>query len=731
MEKTNKIIYDLSTGVVMLQSNTTGETTSGNGFVNGNFGATTLVAQTALRGGTISTPNTLNISSAVSIANTLSVANGITGDLTGTANNASNLNGQNAAYYTNATNLDSGTVPAARLPSANSTAQGAVIIIDSVANTSISHAPTANAVKTAYDAAGAAYTNAVAFAANATNISSGTVAAARLPSANTTVQGAVQLVDSVSNTSVTLAATANAVKTADDHAANASYLSSGTVPTARLPASNTTQSGVVQLVDSYQNTSTSLAPTAKALSDFYTLYSTSTIPPSNLPAANTTQAGIVQLVDSVSNTSVTIAPTANATKTAYDAAISANTLAANAHVAAANASYLSQGTVPNARLNTANTTAAGIVQLSDSLASTSIVLAATANAVKTAYDTAAAAASSASAAYSNAVTFAANATNLSNGTVASARLPAANTTQAGIVQLVDSVSNTSITIAATANAVKTANDNAANATFLSSGTVANARLNAANTTQAGIVQLVDSVSNTSITIAPTANAVKTANDNAANATFLSSGTVANARLNAANTTQAGIVQLVDSVSNTSITIAATANAVKTANDNAANATFLSSGTVAAARLPAANTTQSGIVQLVDSATNTSTTIAPTANALYAVYQNVPKFTVTPQNASYTIAAADVLLQTMLTFSNATANVYTLANNATQNIPTGGSFVVRVKAGSANLAVNRATGVTINKAGATANTDITIQAGGLVTFIQEANNTWIATGSGMA
>lgn len=73
--------------------------------------------------------------------------------------------------------ITSGTLAPARLPQANTTSNGAVILLDSVTNTSIAiYAPTANAVKTAYDvaisantraasaqtAAAAAYANAVA-----------------------------------------------------------------------------------------------------------------------------------------------------------------------------------------------------------------------------------------------------------------------------------------------------------------------------------------------------------------------------------------------------------------------------------------------------------------------------------------------------------------------------------------------------------------------------------------
>ena len=46
----------------------------------------------------------------------LAVTNDIIGNLNGTANNANNLNGQLASYYTNATNISTGTLDTARLP---------------------------------------------------------------------------------------------------------------------------------------------------------------------------------------------------------------------------------------------------------------------------------------------------------------------------------------------------------------------------------------------------------------------------------------------------------------------------------------------------------------------------------------------------------------------------------------------------------------------------------------
>jgi cytoskeletal protein CcmA (bactofilin family) len=179
------------------------------------------------------TPNNFRVKNGLTVANGVTISAGnvviTSGQLVigATAINATSLSdGANNAYSNaiaiaaNASNLTSGTVAIARIPTA-----------DSVSNTSISHVPTANNVKTAYDAAitantnaqtaltaagsaysngvtytdtkigtantamvanaGAAYTNAIAIAANGSNITSGTVAFARLPSlfvGTTTIQ---------------------------------------------------------------------------------------------------------------------------------------------------------------------------------------------------------------------------------------------------------------------------------------------------------------------------------------------------------------------------------------------------------------------------------------------------------------------------------------------------------------------------------------------------------------
>ena len=67
VDKTNELASAFAETVTLV-ANTVGESSSGNGFVTGVFGANTLVA-TSIRGGSVSTSANLSISSNVSIGN--------------------------------------------------------------------------------------------------------------------------------------------------------------------------------------------------------------------------------------------------------------------------------------------------------------------------------------------------------------------------------------------------------------------------------------------------------------------------------------------------------------------------------------------------------------------------------------------------------------------------------------------------------------------------------------
>lgn len=96
-----------------------------------------------------------------------------------------------------------------------------------------------------------------------------------------------------------------------------------------------------------------------------------------LSAATTGAAGVVQLSASTSSTSTSLAATPSAVKSAYDLAAAALPRSGGTMTGA----ITFAGAQP-----TATTSAAGIVQLNDTTASTSTTQAATANSVKTSYD---------------------------------------------------------------------------------------------------------------------------------------------------------------------------------------------------------------------------------------------------------------------------------------------------------------------------------------------------------
>lgn len=91
-----------------------------NTTVNTSLSATTLTLAN-------SSSNTQLTAAGLTI-NDITATGTITGNVTGTASNATNLNSQPGSYYTNASNLATGTVPLARLTSANTSANGVVDI---------------------------------------------------------------------------------------------------------------------------------------------------------------------------------------------------------------------------------------------------------------------------------------------------------------------------------------------------------------------------------------------------------------------------------------------------------------------------------------------------------------------------------------------------------------------------------------------------------------------------
>lgn len=438
---------------------------------------------------------------------------------------------------------------------------------------------------------------------------------------------------------------------------------------------------------------------------------------------NVASGGSTQIVDSVTNTSITYAAAANSVKLAYDTAIAANSYAAsiaatafsnaalradaaysnaiaysgnaalayaNAITFAANATNLGNGTVPEARLTQANATTNGIMRVLDSVVNTSILIAAAANSVKFAYDTAIAAnsyaASIAATAYSNAISYSGNAalayanaisyvdtnaafrlvaqtisavwTHSANLNPSTNAINFGNTTARWNLYGTQADFSANVYIAGNLNVVGNLTVSGTTTTFdttqltvddpiitLGGDTAPVAddnkdrgiefRWHNGSTAKVGFFGYDDSTSeftfipdatNTSEVFSGTAGNVNftkgtfTTLIGSIDASNVTSGTLPEARLMLANATTNGIMRVLDSVVNTNILIAAAANSVKLAYDTAVAANSYAAtiaGTSYANAVAYTNTNAAfrGVAQTISGAWTFSTGPIPSANTI--------------------------------------------------------------------------------------------------------------------
>ena len=319
-----------------------------------------------------------------------------------------------------------------------------------------------------------------------------------------------------------------------------------------------------------------------------------------------------------------------------------------------NASAISFGTVPIGHLPVASTSSPGITQLTNSVISSSITTAATANSVFYANSNANTRISRFGDTMSGNLQVNAtltanyfsgdgssinnlNASSLVSGVVSVAQLPVATLDGFGATKLVTSVSCNSIDFAATPNSVFLANSNA------------DTRISRYGDTLNGDL-LVNG------TLTSTYFSGDGSNINNLNASSLVSGVVSVAQLPVATLGGFGATQLVDSVSCNSIDFAATPNSVYLANSNAdtrisrygdtlngdllingtltstyfsgdgnslinLNASSLVSGLVPVAHLPIATLGDFGATKLVNSVSCNSTLYAATPNSVLLANSN--------------------------------------------------------------------------------------------------------------
>jgi cytoskeletal protein CcmA (bactofilin family) len=427
--------------------------------------------------------------------------------------------------------------------------------------------------------------------------------------ASTTVPGIVQLSDSVSTTSSTVAATATAVKAANDLAASKVAKSGDTISGNLAVQGNLTATGNVTGVrwgDLQFKPTTDAIPegaAAKYYSDArarlalssgsgLAYNSASGVLAAN--AASTSFPGVVQLTDSVSTTSSTLAATATAVKAASD--LAASKVAKSGDTITGNLAV--QGTL------TATGNVMGVHWGDLQFKPTTDAIS---EGTTSKYFTDA----RARAAMSTGVGLTYDSTSGTMALAAGAIGPT-STTQAGLVQLNDTLSSTSTSAAATANTVQTLD---ATKVSRAGDTISGNLAVQGNLTATGNVLGVrwgDLQFKPTTDAIPEGAAAKYYTDTRARAAVTAgTGLAYDSRLgvltaNTASATLPGVVQLSDSVSTTSSTLAATATAVKAANDLAASKVSKAGGD-----------TISGALTVSGALTAPNLTVGPTSN-LYNV-----------------------------------------------------------------------------------------------------------------
>jgi hypothetical protein len=349
---------------------------------------------------------------------------------TGTANNSSYFGGNLPSYYTDATNITTGTLPYAQLGNnvVNTTGSftlsgvttfNANIVLGSSgisANGSYGSAGQSllsNGSATYWATAGATLnannTDTQTFYIGLSNASSGAwtnavVSTTKLYYVPSTGKLDASIVNAASHT-VGTAFTANStVVNAVSYYAGTTLIGNTTGPYGKTESNLNVNNALTSNTATYLGNSSA---TVANVSSWIT---------GNAATAYTNAVSYVDglKLDSVTNTSITYIPVANTVKNAYDRAIDANTRAASAQSAAVSA-YSNAVSYVDGKIATANSAITGnaATAYSNSVSYTDGKIA-TANSAIT---------GNAATAYSNATVFASNASNINTGTLAEARLP--------------------------------------------------------------------------------------------------------------------------------------------------------------------------------------------------------------------------------------------------------------------------------------------------------------------
>ena len=395
LTKTNMIMYDMGNFVLTTSTTSSPDITTGNAFVNGFFGSNTVYVTTAIQGGTPNTAANLAISSGLTVAGQAWLSSNV--NITGSANvatvlnvtgntnianlysaatiNAANLVSNNTITANTLNSLVKITAPVANVTTANIGTLG-VTGSTTLANLNIGTSAAANLQANA---------STITFAANTAANGSINATSYTGTAANATLFAGLQLANLQAQITGNAATSyTNAVT----FAANASNLGSGTVPNGRLSAQVVNTSGNFTIAGVVNHTA-NLVITGNATAALVVGNNTSTNVFANatnfLVRANSVIGSVSVNTTAISVGNATVYTTINTTAfsgTANNAnslggsslstiqdQISGNAATAytNAAAFAANASNLGSGTVPNGRLSaqvvntSGNFTIAGVV----------------------------------------------------------------------------------------------------------------------------------------------------------------------------------------------------------------------------------------------------------------------------------------------------------------------------------------------------------------------------------
>jgi hypothetical protein len=575
------------------------------------------------------------------------------------------------------------TFPASGIQDGTLVQKGLVQLEDSVSSASTTTAAVPNAVKTAYDLALSGQTDATQALADASaaqvtanaalpksggnmsgNISfdpSQTFPVLGIQDATLLQRGVTQLEDATDSISVCTAATPNSVRLAYSASVNAQADATQALVDSAFAQANASQA--ISDAATAQGTADAALPLAGGtMSGDIVFSSTQTFPSAGVPDASLTQKGVVQLSDSTSSTSVTEAATPSAVKLAYDAAAAAQ-FAANAALPKSGGTmtgviaFDASQTFSATGISHATTSQVGVVRIGNNV---SVALDGTISVARSAPSTlgviyGATTSSSETYSYNVALGYGANSTLTTGiGNVAIGGASGDMTSGSYNVAI-----GFDVAIADAAGDRQLAIGPDAYTRWLTGDSSMNVKLGA------GLYDETDSLGTPGQVLTSTGTALQWATSTGGGSVtsvlgsppiYVNSLDPANPSISidAASTTTPGAVQLNDSISSSSVTTAATANAVRITYDFAnnaqatadlaipnacvtgkgalitgASATFPEPLTVGAdgtfltacsactlglawGSLPSASTSQSGIVQLNDTTSSTSTSEALTA-----------------------------------------------------------------------------------------------------------------------